>query len=140
MVCWLFLFKATVENYIRLQKRDTHSEETLLERFSEPWLQETESHPQQPCSAFWSPARCWSTCSSRKRTEGLGWAPHGCPSQVDLAPHHGHPRTGTLPSDMLDSWNIVSKAWWISAKEGRSEGFHCQPADETQVRRPTRPR
>lgn len=28
---------------------------------------------------------------------------------------------------MLDSWNIVSKAWWISAKDGRSEGFHCQP-------------
>lgn len=94
VVCWLFLFKATVVNNIRLQKRDTHSEETVLEQFSEPWLQEMEGHPQHPCSTFWSPARCWSTCSSRKWTEGLGWAPQGCPSQVDLAPHHRHPQDG----------------------------------------------
>lgn len=37
------------------------------------------------------------------------------------------PLGGPLPSEILDSWNMVSKAWWISAKEGRSEGFHCQP-------------
>lgn len=29
---------------------------------------------------------------------------------------------------MLESWNMVSKAWWVSAKEGRSGGFHFQPA------------
>lgn len=56
-----------------------------------------------------------------------GWSP----LQPSLLPQPstqaGPPSTGTLPSDMLDSWNIVSKAWWISAKEGRSEGFHCQP-------------
>ena len=87
MVCWVVI-------YIQLQKRDTHSEETVLEQFSEPWLQEMESHPQYPCSTFCSQARCWPTHSSRKWTEGLGWAPHGCPSQVDLAPHHGHPKEG----------------------------------------------
>lgn len=32
------------------------------------------------------------------------------------------------PSEMLESWNMVSKAWWVSAKEGRSGGFHFQPA------------
>lgn len=69
------------------------------------------------------------------------WAgPHtAVPPRSTLLPTTGTPRKGTLPSDMLDSWNIVSKAWWISAKEGRSEGFHCQPEDETQVRLPTRP-
>lgn len=35
---------------------------------------------------------------------------------------------GLSPSEMLESWNMVSKAWWVSAKEGRSGGFHFQPA------------
>lgn len=57
-----------------------------------------------------------------------GWSPLHPPSDPNLPPRQaGTPRSGTLPSDMLDSWNMVSKAWWISAKEGRSEGFHCQP-------------
>lgn len=35
------------------------------------------------------------------------------------------------PSEMLDSWNMVSKAWCVSAKDGRSEGFHLQPDRKT---------
>ena len=27
---------------------------------------------------------------------------------------------GNIPSEMLDSWNIVSNAWWVSAKDGLS--------------------
>ncbi len=38
----------------------------------------------------------------------------------------------TVPSEMLESWNIVSKAWWISANEGRSNGLHCQPGRDKQ--------
>ena len=34
---------------------------------------------------------------------------------------------------MLDSWNMVSKAWCVSAKEGRSEGFHLQPDRKTEI-------
>lgn len=41
-----------------------------------------------------------------------------------------HSSHGTVPSEMLESWNIVSKAWWISANEGRSNGLHCQPGSE----------
>lgn len=39
----------------------------------------------------------------------------------------------TLPSEMLESWNIVSKAWWISANEGLSNGLHCQPGREVDM-------
>lgn len=38
-------------------------------------------------------------------------------------------RDKVIPSEILDSWNIVSNAWWVSAKEGRSAGFHLQPKD-----------
>lgn len=41
-----------------------------------------------------------------------------------------HSSHGTVPSEMLESWNMVSKAWWISANEGRSNGLHCQPGSE----------
>lgn len=36
------------------------------------------------------------------------------------------------PSEILDSWNMVSKAWCVSAKDGRSEGFHLQPDRKTK--------
>lgn len=68
---------------------------------------------------------------SRCKPEALGCSPtRAPPSQPPPAPVP--PPTGPvgmdiLPSEILDSWNIVSKAWWISAKEGRSEGLHCQP-------------
>lgn len=38
------------------------------------------------------------------------------------------------PSEMLDSWNMVSKAWCVSANDGRSEGFHLQPGGEERRR------
>lgn len=37
-----------------------------------------------------------------------------------------------IPSEMLESWNMVSNAWWISANEGLSSGLHCQPANTQQ--------
>lgn len=37
------------------------------------------------------------------------------------------------PSEMLDSWNIVSKAWCVSAKDGRSKGFHLQPEGDKVI-------
>lgn len=44
-----------------------------------------------------------------------------------------HSSHGTVPSEMLESWNMVSKAWWISANEGRSNGLHCQPGLEKDL-------
>lgn len=86
MVCWVVI-------YVRLQKRDTHSEETVLSSFQNPGCKRWRATLSAPAPLS-AQARCWPTRSSRKWTEGLGRAPHGCPSQVDLAPHHGHPKEG----------------------------------------------
>ena len=88
-------------------------------------------HRQTLCPALWSQITCWpahfSLEANSRTSTGAPSAGGLLPSCPNLSPHCGTPRMGPLPSDMLDSWNMVSKAWWISAKEGRSEGFHCQP-------------
>lgn len=106
------------------QKRET-GRENHTQYFLELCMAARQLHIQHLCSGD---SLAWVLLAGSE-LKGQGWSP----SRLSLL---SQPLTllqaipgimGTLPSDMLDSWNIVSKAWWISAKEGRSEGFHCQP-------------
>lgn len=94
--------------------------------FRTPRGYQRQLHSPRPRPALWPQIACWPAHLSLEANSRTRAGARGCPSCPNLSPR-GTPRTGTLPSEMLDSWNMVSKAWWISAKEGRSQGLHCQP-------------
>lgn len=55
------------------------------------------------------------------------WGKTSCDLEVNIYRKLKDKEKRFSPSLMLESWNMVSKAWWVSANEGLSRGFHFQP-------------